>query len=250
MIYIFLPAYNEELALPRLVKKFGEEMKKASEAYQIVVLDDGSSDATVKTAERLATDYPVKLLRHEVNRGLGETMRDGLDYIADVSKDGDFVVTLDCDDTHEPHFVHAALEKARQGADIVVLSRYCEGGGEEGLSAFRSVLSRGAGIFLKLFFPLKNVQEYSCGYRVFRASILKKAARVFGKKFIELTHMGFVVTPEILIKLRMLGASVVESPFVLKYDQKPTASKNRPLKTIQGYFALIALCWGRRVKLF
>ena len=94
-------------------------------------------------------------------------------------------------------------------------------------------------------FPIRGVKEYSCGYRVFRASILKKALKVFGDRFIQLPHRGFVVTPEILIKLRMLGARMAEVPFVLNYGQKAGKSKNRPLKTILGYFALVALYWGK-----
>ena len=110
------------------------------------------------------------------------------------------------------------------------------------------MLSMGAGIFLKIFFPIKGVREYSCCYRVFRCSILKKAMRVFGKDIIRLTHMGFVGAPEILVKLRMLKARITESPFVLRYDQKPGASKNKPFRTIAGYFVLVWLFFGRRHK--
>ena len=111
----------------------------------------------------------------------------------------------------------------------------------------KSILSRGAGFFLKFFFPIAGVQEYSSGYRVFRASALQRALRVFGKDFVKLPHRGFVVTPEILIKMRMLGCRITEAPFVLNYGQKPGKSKNKPLATIGGYFALVALYWGRKL---
>ncbi len=245
MIYIFLPAYNEEIALPRLVKKFVGELKTLHEPYQIVVLDDGSSDHTALEAQRLSLEVPLLLLKHEENKGLGQTMRDGLEYLAKVVRPDDVIVTLDCDDTHEPQFFPPALRKLREGYDVVILSRFCKGGGEEGLSFIKSVLSRGAGLFLKFFFPIRNVKEYSCGYRVVRGSILIKAVEVFGKDFIRLAHMGFVVTPEILIRFRMLGARITESPFTLRYDQKPTPSKNNSLRTIKGYFALVWNYWGR-----
>ena len=157
----------------------------------------------------------------------------------------DWIVILDCDDTHDPKYLPAAIEKARQGYDVVVLSRYEQGGGEEGLSLLKKILSRGAGSFLKFFFPIRGVRDYSCGYRVYRAAILKKAFQVFGRRFIELPHMGFVAMPEVLIKLRMLGCRMAESPFILNYGQKPGKSKNRPLRTIAGYFTLVTLCWGR-----
>ncbi len=246
MIIVFLPAYNEEVALGKLVPKFDAEFRKSGESYRIVVFDDGSTDGTARVAGELAAKYPVELLRHQPNEGLGATMRDGLTHVARHSSPDDVVVTLDCDDTHDPRYVHDALAKIREGRDVVILSRYQKGGGEEGLSPIKSFLSRGAGTFLKLFFPIKGVKEYSCGYRVFRASALQKAVKTFGDGFVRLPHMGFVVTPEILIKMKMIGCSIAEVPFTLHYDQKPGVSKNRPLKTIAGYFALVALYWGRK----
>ena len=246
MIFVFLPALNEEIALERLVKKFDLEFAKSGQAYKIVVLDDGSTDRTAETAEALSRRYPVELLRHPVNLGLGPTMRDGLVHCAKIASPEDLIITLDCDDTHEPKYVHSAIGKIEEGYDVVILSRYQKGGGEKGLSRAKSFLSRGAGIFLKLFFPIRGVKEYSCGYRVFKAASIQKAIQVFGGRFIRLDQLGFAVTPEILIKLRMLGCRITEAPFILSYDQKPGESKNRPLKTILGYFALVFLYWGRK----
>ncbi len=247
MIRVFLPAYNEEIALGRLVQKFDTEFKKLKLSYQITVLDDGSSDRTAEKAGKLSGAYPLELLRHPVNQGLGQTLIDGFGHIAKISDPEDILVTMDCDDTHDPKYMSAAFEKIKEGYDLVILSRYQKGGGEEGLSFFRSFLSRGAGLLLKFFFPIRGVQEYSCGYRVIRASAIKKAIDVYGDHFVRLPHMGFVVTPEILVKFRMLGAKICEVPFVLNYDKKPGVSKNRPLRTIAGYFALIGLYWGRKI---
>ncbi len=228
--------------------KFDVELKKINKPSRIVVLDDGSTDRTAEVAKNLAKQYPLELIRHQVNMGLGQTMIDGMEHVAKISAPDDYIVTLDCDDTHEPEYIHAALSKAEEGYDVVVLSRYQKGGGEKGLSVIKSILSRGAGTFLKIFFPIKGVKEYSCGYRVFKASAIQKAIKTFGKNFVRLPHMGFVVTPEILIKLRMLGCRITEIPFVLRYDKKPGVSKNKPLKTISGYFALVVLYWGRRLR--
>ena len=245
MILVFLPAYNEEAALTPLLEKFDVELKRTGEPWRIAVLDDGSSDNSVTLLNKLSARYPLTILRHEKNQGLGQTMIDGLEFVSSQTKPGDIVITMDCDDTHDPRYIHSAIAKLKEGFDVVILSRYQEGGGEKGLSAVKSLLSRGAGLFLKLFFPIRGVKEYSCGYRVMRADILHRAFDRFGKDFVRYPHMGFVVTPEILIKLRMLKARITEVPFVLRYDQKPTASKNRPLRTIRGYFALVWSYWGR-----
>ena len=246
MIFIFLPAYNEEIAIPRLLKKFDDVLKAGPEKYRVVIQDDGSSDGTAAIAEALGKLYPVTVLRHEKNLGLGETMRDGLNYLIKTVADDDVVVTLDCDDTHEPKFVPPAIEKLRSGYDVVALSRFCKGGGQEGLSGTKTFLSQGAGLFLKILFPIRGVREYSCNFRVFSGAILKKADRVFGKDLIRLAHLGFAVSPELLIKMRMLKARIAESPFVLRYDQKPTASKNNSIRTIKGHFAIVWQYWGRK----
>ena len=246
MIFVFLPAYNEEVALPRLVGKLDAVLQAHFGQYRIVVLDDGSSDRTLEAAERLAKKYPLTVLRHEKNRGLGWTMVDGLKHCAKVSAPEDLIVTLDCDDTHEPKYIPDAVKKANEGYDVVILSRYQKGGGEHGLSPLKSFLSRGAGLFLQVFFPIQGVREYSCGYRVIRAAALKRAFERFGDRFVRLADQGFVVTPEILVKMRMMGCRIAEVPFVLEYGQKPGLSKNRPVKTILGYFRLVMLYWLRR----
>ncbi len=246
MIWVFLPAYNEEIALPILIKKFDDVFRSAGLEYRVLVFDDGSSDGTRSIALRLEKDYPLLTRWHEKNSGLGQTMIDGFEYLAGAIADEDIVISLDCDDTHEPKFALAAIRKLSEGFDVVALSRFGEGGGQKGLSAFKTLLSMGAGIVLKVFFPVKGLREYSCNYRVYRGSFLKKAIRHFGSRFIRLPHLGFVASPETLIKLRMMGARITEVPFVLQYDQKPTASKNNNLRTMRGYFELIRLYWGRK----
>lgn len=246
MIRIFLPAYNEEKALGPLVEKFDAALKGMGEKYSILVLDDGSADGTAAVAEALSRRYPLTLMKHPKNLGLGETMRDGLRQAAGEAEEADVIATMDCDDTHDPKYLASAVSKLREGYDMVILSRYQTGGGEKGLSPLKSFLSKGAGFFLRLFFPIRGVREYSCGYRVMKASALKKAFTAFGNDFVRFPHKGFVVTPEILIKFRMLDFKIAEVPFVLEYGQKPGPSKNRPLRTIGGYFALVAHYWGRR----
>ena len=249
MIYIFLPALNEALALPIVVNKFVNELNITKEKYQFIVLDDGSTDNMSQIAAELAIMYPLILLRHDENQGLGQTMIDGINYLITKISDDDLIVTMDCDDTHDPKYLPAALKKIREGYDVILLSRFQKGGGQRGLSWFQNILSINAGRFLKILFPISGVREYSCNYRIYRGHILKKAKNIFGDRLVCLSHMGFAVTPELLIKMRMLKAKISESPFVLRYDKKPTISTKRTLDTIKGYFALVFLYAGRKIKL-
>ncbi|MFT5207499.1 MAG: dolichol-phosphate mannosyltransferase [Candidatus Omnitrophota bacterium] len=246
MIHVLLAAWNESIAIPRLVKKFEAEFNHAGE-YTLWIYDDGSSDETGVVASALAENYPVKVLTHKHNQGLGQTLIDGLNHLAELSAADDVVITMDCDDTHEPKYLIPALAKLRSGFDVVILSRFCEGAGQEGLAWHKTILSAGAGIFLKVLFPIRGVQEYSCNFRVFRADLLKRAIATFKDDFISLPHLGFVAAPEILIKFRMLQAKITESPFILRYDQKPTPSTNDSIQTIKGYFALVQKWWLRKL---
>ena len=245
MIYVFLPAYNEENALPKLVLKFDHEFKKMGEVYRIVVVDDGSRDKTVEVAMELAKNFPIEVLRHEVNQGLGQTVIDGFKHVANIAAPEDLVVSMDCDDTHDPKYMPPAIKKVREGYDLVILSRYQKGGGEEGLTRFRSFTSRCAGSFLKLFFPIAGVWEYSCAYRVYRVGSLQQVMKTFGDRFVEFPHLGFVAVPEILLKFRKLRMKIGEEPFLLHYDQKAGKSKMNVGRTIRGYFALVSRYWGR-----
>ncbi len=242
MIYVLLPAFNEENSIIPLARKIHAELKTD---YRIIVVDDGSTDATAERVRVLKEFCPITLLVHKENYGLGYAFKTGFEEIVSISKDEDIVVTMDCDDTHEPKYILEALEKIKNGYDVVLLSRYSSGGGEVGLSSFRSLLSKGAAWFLRFFFPIKGVKEYSCGYRVFKASVLKEAFHLYKHKLIQLPDMGFVVTAETLIRFRMMGAKICEIPFTLRYDQKHGKSKNRPLRTIMGYFMLVRKYWGK-----
>src|SRR5690606_15091155 len=98
-----------------LIEKIDQAMRAMPATYRVVVVNDGSRDGTASILKKLATQYPVYTLTHRYNRGLGETARDGFEYIADVALPDDFVVRMDCDDTHDPAYIPAMIEKLKEG---------------------------------------------------------------------------------------------------------------------------------------
>ena len=239
MIYILLPAYNEEDALRPMMEKIERVMQEIGTSYRVVVVNDGSKDRTGEILEELRGQYPLDVVTHKYNRGLGETIRDGLEFITERARPEDVAVRMDCDDTHEPKYIPAMVKKLQEGYDVVIASRYQPGGGEEGLDLYRRTISRIANLLFKAAFPIKGIWEYTCGYRAYRASILQDALRIFGNRFVGLKGLGFTGTLEKLVKLRMMGARVTEIPFVLRYDQKMSQSKVVTSVTTFGCFALI-----------
>lgn len=239
MIYILLPAYNEEKALQPMMAKISAVMAELRAAYRVVVVNDGSKDRTLEILRELAQSYPIEVIVHKYNRGLGETARDGFEYIAETGSPEDVVVRMDCDDTHEPTYIPQMLAKLNEGWEVVITSRYAQGGGEVGLDWYRRFISRCANLLFKLCFPIRGVKEYSCGYRAYRVGLIQDALAIFGNKFIDLKGMGFTGTLEKLIKLRLMGARIAEIPFVLRYDQKLSRSKVVTSITTLGCLLLI-----------
>jgi dolichol-phosphate mannosyltransferase len=247
MIWVMLPAYNEEEALPPLVKRIDETLRKAGLAYRVVVVNDGSKDKTAQVAAELAASYPIDVVTHRYNRGLGETARDGFEYVADHAKPDDMVVRMDCDDTHDPNYILDMARKIDEGWEAVIASRYQPGGGVVGLDWYRSFISRCANLLMKACFPMRGIWEYTCGFRAYRVALIQDAMTIFGNQFIDLKGMGFTGTVEKLIKSRLMGARVTEHGFVLRYDQKSGPSKVLTSLTTLGYLVLIAkyiVAWG------
>lgn len=216
MVFVLLPAYNEELALPPLLEKIDDRLNAAGYRYRVVVVNDGSSDGTAEVLEELSERYPIHVITHRYNRGLGETARDGFEYIADAGDPDDLVVRLDCDDTHDPKYIPSMIEKLNEGYEVVTASRYVKGGGQIGVNLYRKFISRCANLLLKTVFPVRGLKEYTCGFRAYRISWLHDALAIFGNQFIDLKGMGFTGTVEKMIKARLMRAKVGAVPSTLR----------------------------------
>jgi dolichol-phosphate mannosyltransferase len=241
VIYFLLPAYNEETGLPPVLETISG-LKFPDEEWQVVVVDDGSSDTTPDLLKNRAERIPMTVLTHESNQGLGRAMRTGLNFLGGKVTDDDAVVALDSDNTHDPSL--ALKMRAKQhdrDLDIVIASRYCmsedDEGKEIGLALHRKVLSKGASFLLDSFFHVKSARDYTCGFRLYSGRIIRRGVKVYGEKLVE--EKNFVCMAEILVKLAHVGAKVDEVPLTLRYDLKSGASKLRIFRTIMRYINLI-----------
>jgi dolichol-phosphate mannosyltransferase len=247
MIYVLLPAYNEEDSLPPLLDRLDRTMREHRLEYQVIVLDDGSRDRTAAVLREYQASLPLHVIRHRYNRGLGETSRDLFEAAVEMGGPGDVLVRMDCDDTHHPRYIPPMLEKLAEGYDVVIASRFQPGGGQMGVDAYRAWLSRAANLIMRFCFPLKGVREFTCGFRAYRWETIKAALDLFGNDFIQLKGLGFTCTLEKLIKLNLLGCRFAEIPFVLRYDRKQSDSKMIGNVTMLGYGLLVLLYywpWG------
>lgn len=240
-VWIMLPVFNEENSIPLMFPKIKNMFREKGLGYQIVVVEDGSIDCTAQVLTNIKNEYLLDIVEHKMNRGLGETERDGFEYIAEHADENDIIVRLDCDDTHEPRYIFALIDKLNEGYDVVNTSRFQPGGGQKGVSTYRAIISYAANMFMKMIFNIKGMRDYSCGFRAYRAKIIKDAINIFGNGFIQLKGLGFTSTLETIVKLKLMGSRFAEIPFVLRYDKKASPSKMVTSITTLGYFTMALL---------
>jgi dolichol-phosphate mannosyltransferase len=240
VIAVVLPAYNEADALPPLLRRLGDvSFGHFGASLSVIVVDDGSSDGTAEAARTGApAGLDVRVIAHQGNRGLNEALRTGLLAALDRVGEDDIVVTMDADDTHAPGLISRMTMLIEEGNDVVVASRYAPGGRVLGVSLSRRVLSRGASLLFRAVYPVRGVRDYTCGYRAYRASLLKAAFARWGDQFI--SEPGFSCMVDILLKLSRLDAVVTEAPLILRYDRKPGKSKMNVPRTMVQTLSLLA----------
>lgn len=233
IVHFVLPAYNEEASLGDLLVRIATVCQQAAIEFDVLVIDDGSTDATGEVARSRAKAMPVTVVRNEPNSGLGFSIHRGLKLAADASGPDDVIVTLDADLTQDPAYVPSMLAALdAEGADVVIASRYRKGSGIEGLSLVRHLLSYGVVLVMALARPIKGVRDYSCGFRAYKARIIQWGFEHYGDGFE--SEDGFACMLEIAQRLRG-HATFVEVPFVLRYGIKRKASAIKVWPTIAAY---------------
>lgn len=240
-IIVALPAYNEEGCLPPLLDQFKELFDSLPSEHDpiVIVVNDGSKDGTARVTEEAAAKLPVKLINHEKNKGLGEAIKTGLRAAMEEStSDEDMIICMDADNTHPPCHVREMIEALNQGADLVIASRYRKGSKQHGVPLRRQLLSLGALVVFKILLPLPGVRDYTCGFRAYRAGIIRKAFDVYGDGII--TRNGFACTDQLLVHIAAMGGVTMrEVPFILRYDLKEGESKLDLGTTISETFRLL-----------
>lgn len=240
-VIVVLPAYNEETDLGTLLERIDQAMADAGQQYQVIVVDDGSKDRTAEIAREYAQSMPVHLEQHIVNQGLGTTIRDGLKAAAERASDDDIIVAMDADNTHTPTLIRSMTQLVEEGNDVVIASRYQHGSYTRGVPWHRNFLSFGARVLFQVIFPVRGVRDYTCGFRAYRAPVLKEAFARYGDKFV--SEQGFQCMVDILLKLRRMNVIFREVPMVLRYDFKGGVSKMRVARTV---FRTLSLLVRRR----
>ena len=188
---IILPVVDESDNLRQLLPRLKAVMERERLSFEIIVVDGGSSDGTQQTAAELGARAVS-----ELRRGYAGALETGF-----AEAQGDYVLTLDADLSHEPAFA-AKLWRARSEADIVIASRYVRGGAAFA-GAARLWLSRLLNLWMRRLLSMP-VRDLSSGFRLYRRGALQG---------LRLEARNFEVIEEVLVKAYAQGYSLYEVPF-------------------------------------
>ena len=229
-VFVVLPAYNEEGGLPDLLSAIEHVFAINGREYHIIVVDDASTDLTAEIARQAAAELPLTLVQHKTNQNLSGALRTGFETAIKFAEPHDVIITMDGDNTHPPAIINSLLQKIAEGYDVMIASRFQPGSRAYGVPISRAFTAFSARLLFKLIMPIPAVRDYTCGYRAFRANVLRDSMKYYGDQWV--SEKGFSCMVDVLLKMRRFNYIMGEVPMLLRYDQKEGASKMKVLKTI------------------
>jgi dolichol-phosphate mannosyltransferase len=231
-VLFVVPAYNEEANLPRLLADLESRPALFPRDSRLIVVDDGSRDATAAIVESYAGPLSVELVKLETNQGPGAAFRAGFDAALVACPDDALVVTLEADTTSDLDALPAMLERAAAGAELVVAAWTMVN-----VKRLRRFLSAGAAFAVRRTLGVR-VHTVSSFFRVYRASLLRQAIGTHGEQLIR--EPGFACKAELLAKLAALGARIEEVPVGLDTSRRVGESKMPVGRTVLAYWRMMA----------
>jgi len=230
-VLVALATYNEMDNLPSLVVAIRQQVPSAD----ILVVDDKSPDGTGQWCAQWASQHPwLHVIHRESKQGLGTAARTAIDYAID--QEYQRLVTMDADWSHDPHDLPALLE-ASERFDVVIGSRYCEGGQIEGWPWHRRLISR---LLNKTSCSLLHlpVRDASGAFRVYRVASLDALTRE------NLQSSGYSYLEELLWYLKQNKATFNEQP--IKFRDRQAGHSKAGLNELWGKLATIVRLMFRR----
>jgi dolichol-phosphate mannosyltransferase len=210
--WLVVPTYNEAENIEPFVEAAGRMLPAGS---KILIVDDGSPDGTGEIAERIAKRRDdVRVLHRHSKEGLGPAYVAG--FREALAGGADLIVEMDADFSHEPAYLPRLLEAAER-ADLVIGSRYVDGGGVGDWGVLRRGISRGGSAYAKLILGVR-VNDLTAGFKCFRREVLEAI------DLDTVQSKGYAFQVELTYRAIRHGFRVVEVPIVFR-DRRVGDSK-------------------------
>jgi dolichol-phosphate mannosyltransferase len=232
---VVVPTYNERENVERLCR----EILAQGRALDVLVVDDNSPDGTAELVEELSREEArIHLIRRAGKLGLGTAHVAGFRWA--LARDYERVVTMDADFSHPPDRIPELLQSSLLN-DVVLGSRYVEGGGHEGWPAHRVLLSSVSGMVARAALRLEPA-DVTGAFRCFRREVLERIA------FENILSRGYSFQEEMLWHCSGRGWRIAEVP-ILFVDRRHGESKISLAEIWGGVWTVLRLMFtphGRR----
>ncbi|HLC68944.1 MAG TPA: glycosyltransferase family 2 protein [Candidatus Bilamarchaeaceae archaeon] len=201
-ISFITPVYNEETNIEKNIQKILSFAKNNFKDFEIIAVDDGSSDHSWKILEKLRSKNII-IDKNPHNMGPGAAFRRGF-----ALAKGDVIVTLDSDLSYPIEDTSKLLKKLNEGYGGVVASPFLQGAGHTHVPFFRLLLSK-LGTLIYTIFLGQYLSAYTCFFRAYRKGVIKN---------LKLEANGFESQVEIIWKTRRMGHRFAEVPSFQTFD--------------------------------
>jgi dolichol-phosphate mannosyltransferase len=209
---IILPTYNESENLEPII-----EAIFAVGPFHILVVDDNSPDGTGEIADRLVAQHPDRVfaLHRAAKEGLGKAYLAGFAW--GLAQGYDLLFEMDADFSHDPRHLPQFVNRIREGADVVLGSRYIPRGGTRNWTLVRRIISRGGSRYAQLVLGLP-LRDLTSGFKCFRRTALE----AIDLENISANGYGFQI--EVTYRCFKRGLRIVETPIIF-VDRRVGQSK-------------------------
>jgi len=230
---ILMPAHNEEEALEKTFTGLIEELNKHKIAYELIIIDDNSTDKTSGIVDHLSRQYTgVKAVHRKSESGFGKALRAGIEHIS-----GDVVVIMMADSSDDPGDVVKYFRKIEEGYDCVFGSRFIAGGKVYDYPTLKLIINRLANTFIRILFFIKD-NDITNAFKAYRTEVIRAISPI------ESDH--FNITVELPLKAIIMGFKRTVVP-ISWYGRKSGVSKLKLSESMKNYLQTVMRIWINNV---
>ncbi len=224
---VVIPAYNEEKRIKKTLLDVDKFLSAQNYSYEIIVVDDGSSDGTVKLVKNIGRDVEnLRVIDNKENHGKGYVVRQGV-----MEAKGKYRLFMDADNATTIDQVQNLLPFFNEGYDVVIGNRDLEESQIKKHQPFYKELLGDVGNLLIQILAVPGIKDTQCGFKCFSAEFVEK---VFPK--LKVDRWGFDI--EILALAKKYGHKIKTVPVIWINDEESKVSIGGYVNTLKELFQI------------
>lgn len=238
-IGIVVPTYNESANIVNLLTQILVVKEKNNYDLKVLVVDDNSPDKTGDIAENFAIQnadkIKIKLLRRSGKLGLSSAYKQGF---ATLVGNCDCLVSMDADLSHNPIYLENFVENFEKGYELVIGSRYVDGGGVKGWGAVRAFISRFGSIYCNILLGIM-IKDFTGGYNMYSTKML------INLDYNKINAEGYLFQIQMKYNLiKKFNVKYIETPIIFN-DREAGKSKFSKKIVIEAFTGVLKLALKR-----